>query len=63
MEHVLQRIMRSRILSILYGFLGYNQVLVNEYDQHKKIFNFTTPWGTIEYLRIPFGLLNLGAKF
>jgi len=36
-------------------------VLVRKEDQNKT--TFTTPWGTFEYLRMPFGLLNAGATF
>lgn len=61
METLLQKITGSGIMSILDEFLGYNQVLVNKEDQHKT--TFTTPWGTHEYLRMPFGLLNAGATF
>ena len=46
---------------MLDGFSGYNQVLVKKEDQHKT--TFTSPWGTFEYLRIPFRLLNAGAIF
>ena len=46
---------------MLDGFSSYNQVLVNKEDQHKT--TFTTPWGTYKFLRIPFGLLNVGATF
>ena len=51
----------SGIMSMLDGFSGYNQVLVKKEDQHKT--TFTSPWGTFEYLRMPFGLLNAGATF
>ena len=61
METLLQKITGSGIMSMLDGFLGYNQVLVNKEDQHKT--TFTTPWGTYEYLRMSFGLLNAGATF
>ena len=45
-----------------FGWLsGYNQVLVNKEDQHKTA--FTKPWGTYKFLRMPFGLLNVGATF
>jgi hypothetical protein len=36
-------------------------VLVKKEDQNKT--TFTTPWGTFEYLRMPFGLLNVSATF
>jgi hypothetical protein len=31
-------------------------------DDQLKI-SFTTPWGTYKYLRMPFGLTNIGATF
>jgi hypothetical protein len=46
---------------MLYGFSGYNQVIVAEEDRPKK--TFVTPWGTYAYIRIPFGLKNAGATF
>ena len=61
METLLQRVTRSGMMSMLDGFSGYNQVLVHKEDQHKS--TFTTPWGTCKFLRIPFGLLNVGATF
>ena len=36
-------------------------MVIQKEDRHKT--TFTTPWGTFEYLRIPFGLLNVGATF
>ena len=38
------------------GFSGYNQIKVFPKDQEKM--EFTTPWGTFMYTKIPFGLLN-----
>ena len=35
--------------------------MVKKEDRHK--ITFTSPWGTFEYLRMPFGLLNVGATF
>jgi hypothetical protein len=61
METLLQRVTGSKIMSMLDGFSGYNQVLVRKEDQNKTI--FTTPWGTFEYLRMTFVLLNAGATF
>ena len=48
-------------MSLLDGYLGYNQILVHEKDQDKTA--FTTPWGTFQYAKIPFGLKNTGANF
>jgi len=43
------------------GFYGYNQIFVFHEDREKK--DFTTPWGTFMYAKIPFGLMNAGATF
>ena len=61
MDHILQRVVSSRRISLLHGFSGYNQILVHPDDQLKTI--FTTPWGTFMYLKMPFGLMNAGATF
>ena len=61
METLLQRVTGSGMMSMLDGFFGYNQVMVKKEDRHKT--TFTTPWGTFEYLRMPFGLTNVGATF
>ena len=61
MDHILQRVVGSKRISLLDGFLGYNQVLVRPDDQLKT--TFTTPWGTFMYVKIPFGLMNAGATF
>jgi hypothetical protein len=50
METLLQRVTGSGMISMLDGFLGYNQIRLKEEDRHKT--TFTTPWGTFEYLRI-----------
>lgn len=60
MDHVLKVVIGSKMMSMLDGFLGYNQVEVLEKDQHKT--TFTTPWGTFAYHRMPFGLINVGAN-
>jgi hypothetical protein len=49
------------MISMLDGFSGYNQIILKVEDKHKT--TFTTPWGTFEYLRMPFGLSNVGATF
>ena len=61
METLLQRVIGSRMMSMLDGFSSYNKVMVKKEDRHKT--TFITPWGTFEYLRIPFGLTNAGATF
>jgi hypothetical protein len=61
MEHLLQRVTGARMMSMLDGFSGYNQVLVRKEDRLKTA--FTTPWGTFMYLRMPFGLMNVGSTF
>eukprot|EP00253_Pinus_taeda_P030423 PITA_30423 len=61
MDHVLQKVTGSFRMSILDGFFGYNQVVVDKEDQKKTA--FTTPWGTFMYPRMPFGLMNAGATF
>ena len=43
------------------GFLGYNQIYILPYVQHKKKFIF--PWGTFSYHKLPFGLKNVVATF
>ena len=61
MEAMLQQVTRFELMSMMDGFLGYNQVLVKEEEQFKIA--FTTPWGTYVYVRMPFGLINAGATF
>ena len=43
------------------GFSGYNQISILLEDREKT--NFTTPWGTFMYAKMPFGLMNAGATF
>lgn len=61
MEAMLQRVTSSKLMSMMDGFSGYNQVIVKESEQFKT--TFTTPWGTYVYVRMPFGLTNAGATF
>jgi hypothetical protein len=61
MEHLLQKVAGSEMMSMLDGFSGYNQISVAEEDQHKTA--FITPWGTFAYNRMPFGLINAGSTF
>ena len=61
MEQILQKVYGSKILSLLDGFSGYNQILVSLDDQLKT--TFRTPWGTYAYRNMPFGLINVGETF
>ena len=61
MENLLQSVTGIGMLSMLDGFSRYNQVRIKKEDREKT--TFTTPWGTFEYIRMPFGLLNAGSTF
>ena len=61
MDQILQNIVASQIMSMLDGFSGYNKILVHPEDQEKTSFN--TPWETLMYAKMPFGLMNAGATF
>ena len=61
MENLLQSVTGKGMLSMLDGFSGYNQVRIKKEDREKT--TFTTPWGTFEYIKVPFGLLNVGSTF
>ena len=43
------------------GYSGYNQIVVDKYDQPKTA--FTTPWGPFMYGKMPFGLMNVSTTF
>jgi len=60
-NNLVESTIKYEILSLMDGFLGYNQIKVALEDQHKII--FTTPWGTFCYKVIPFGLKNIGATY
>ena len=61
MENLLQSVPGAGMFSMLDGFSGYNQVKIRKEDKGKT--TFTTPWGTYEYIRMPFGLLNARSTF
>ena len=61
MEQILQSVSRYSLLYLLYGFFGYNQVLVAKQDCLKM--TFRTKWGTYAYDKMPFGLINAGETF
>jgi hypothetical protein len=51
----------ARIISLLDGYSGYNQIVVCE--EYKEKITFTVPWGTFMYEKILFGKMNVGATF
>lgn len=59
--HILQRVVGASRISLLDGFLGFNQILVPPNDQEKTA--ITTPWGNFKYVKIPFELKNVGVTF
>ena len=61
MDHLPQKFLGANGISMLDGFYGYNQIMVSPADQDKT--SFTTPWDTLIYARIPFGLTNAEATF
>lgn len=61
MDYILQKILGSKILSMIYGFSGYNQISFDRQDREKT--TFTTPRGTFMNKKIPFGLMKAGATF
>jgi hypothetical protein len=48
-------------MSMIDGFLGYNQMALHEDEKEKNA--FTTPWGTFMYDKMLFGLMNAGTTF
>ena len=60
-ENLLQRVIGSKIMSMLDGFSRCNDVLVRKEDQNKT--TFTTPWENFDYLIILFVLLNTDSTF
>jgi len=61
MDHILQKVLHSKKISMLDGFSRYNQIMVHPDDREKT--TFTTPWGTFMYAKMPFGLMNAGETF
>lgn len=61
MDHILQRVVGASRISLLYGFSGFNQILVHPDDQDKTA--FTTPWVTFKYVKMSFRIKNAGATF
>jgi hypothetical protein len=60
-DQVLDTLSRKKYFSFLYGYSGYNQIIIAPEDQDKT--TFTCPWGTYAYRVLPFGLCNAPATF
>nr|GEY64603.1 DNA-directed DNA polymerase [Tanacetum cinerariifolium] len=56
MDQMLKRLAGNEFYCFLDGFSGYFQIPIDPQDQEKT--NFTCPYGTFAYRRIPFGLCN-----
>ena len=61
MDQILHKVVGSDRISTMDGFSGYNQIKV--FPEYWEKNAFTTPWGTLMYADIPFGLMNVGATF
>jgi hypothetical protein len=61
MDYILQKVVGENRISMMDGFLGYNQVSMHLDDREKK--TFTTPRGTFMYAKMPFGLINAWETF
>lgn len=61
MDHILEMVSSSEMMSMLGGLSGYNQISVSKKDQRKT--NFITPWDTFSYNRMSFGLINARETF
>lgn len=61
MDHLLQMVFGLSRMSLLDGFSGYHQVMGHSHNQQKT--TFTTAWGTFMYVKMPFGLMNVGVTF
>ena len=53
----------NELLSLVDGFSGYNQIMIDEEDVHKTAFRCPGAVGTFEWLVMPFGLKNAGATY
>jgi hypothetical protein len=61
MDHILGKVVGANRMSTIDGFSGYNQTPVHQDNKEKT--NFTTPWGTFMYDKMPFDLMNAGETF
>ena len=61
MNHILQKVVGSAMMSMMDDFFGYNQVVMQPKDQRKT--TFMTSWGTFMCAKMPFGLITIGETF
>nr|GEV43252.1 reverse transcriptase domain-containing protein [Tanacetum cinerariifolium] len=59
-DQMLERLAGNEFYCFWDGFLGYFQIPIDPQNQEKT--NFTCPYGTFAYRRMPFGLCNALAK-
>src|ERR1700728_657130 len=52
-----------KIMSIMDGHSGYNQICIAKEDVHKTAFRAPGNLGTFEWVKMPFGLKNAGATY
>jgi len=60
-NQIVDKCMGCEVFSFMDDFCRYNQIHINPEDQHKM--KFLCPWGTFMYIKIPYGLKNVGATF
>jgi hypothetical protein len=61
MDQMLERLAGQACYCFLYGYSGYNQIVVDPANQEKTA--FTCPFGVFAYRRMSFGLCNAPATF
>ena len=52
-----------KIFSLMDGHSGYNQICIAEEDNHKTAFRYLGNIGTFKWVKMPFGLKNVGATY
>lgn len=52
-DNLVDAMVRQKMLSLMDGFYGCNQIKISPKYQHKT--SFITPWGTFFYKVMPFG--------
>jgi hypothetical protein len=60
-DMIVESIAGHDLFSFMDGFLGYNKIFINPQDQYKN--TFTTPWGMICWIMMPFLLKNVGTTY